>query len=259
MEISDLPPPEYQPSSLSKQESLLSRSYSLTQSATNVISRTLTKVGFDREIPYMANDTEVSCSICLETMDEEQGDLLTVSACAHVFHKTCIAKWKEVSRKCPCCRGPLSEEIGPTYSLLQNLQNLPEANVLLPVNKSDIYVNVIFCALGIGYVLSLVSLYIVGFVLFLLLTFIASIYMSHEFMYGNNIFYILGVLIGLSFAFSCLACCSALGCVLQVLYVLFRTLKFYVMILMCKARWTDAYSFIIQRTLDMNAHICDQM
>jgi len=257
MKISDLPPPAYKPPTLSKQGSLLSRSYSLTQSATNVISRTLTNVGLNK-IPYRVNDTEISCSICLEAMDEEQGDLHTVSACSHVFHKTCIAKWKKESRKCPCCRGPLSEEIGPTNSFLHKLQNLPEENVLLPLQKSDICVNVIFCAVGIAYSLSLLSLYIVGFVLILLIFFIASIYISRENLHGNNIFHILCVIIGLSLGFSFLACCLALGGVLEILYVLFRTLKFYMMILKCKIRWIDAASFIIQRTFDVNAHLFDQ-
>merc|ERR1719474_1174914 len=108
-------------------------------------------------------------------MDEEQGDLSTVPACSHVFHKTCLAKWKKVSRKCPCCRGPLPEEIGPTYTILQILQNLPAEEVLLDIKKCDICANVIFCAVGVDYSLSLLPLFIVALVILLLMALCQSI------------------------------------------------------------------------------------
>jgi len=154
MEVSDIPPPPYQPTP--SDEGIFFRSDSLTKSATNVISRALTNVGFTNEMPYRVGDSEILCSICLETMDEEQGNLFTVSACSHTFHKTCIAKWKEVSRRCPCCRGPLPDEIGPTNS---SLRNLP-AEEVVHMNESVICVNVIFCAVGVAYPIFLLSVFI---------------------------------------------------------------------------------------------------
>lgn len=55
-----------------------------------------------------------TCSICKENihqsgMLEQPQDLLENSAsvcigkCSHVFHKTCITKWLEVSQNCPLC------------------------------------------------------------------------------------------------------------------------------------------------------------
>lgn len=234
-------PPPYQPQILSKQKSLFSTSYSLTRSATGVIIRTLSSVGINIEIPKIVNGSEMSCSICLEAMDEEQGDLLTVSACSHIFHRTCIAKWKQVSRKCPCCRGPLSDEIGPTSNaILRILQNLPEDEVLRDITKCDIYANVIFCALGIAYSLSLIPLFMVGSV-------IIFVFIICYVCFQVPCFIIVTLPVGLIG--------MGLACVLQILYLIFRTLKFYMKILMCKLRWIDAYSFIIQRTSEVSEHI----
>jgi len=217
----------------------------LTKSATNVISRALTNVGFTNEMPYRVGDSEILCSICLETMDEEQGNLFTVSACSHTFHKTCIAKWKEVSRRCPCCREPLPDEIGPTNS---SLRNLPTEEVV-HIKESVICMNVIFCAVGVAYPLFLLSVFIayesLAFGIFVVLTFWLAIYRA--FQEESNL--ITGTIIIICIMYPLLVCCMVFAFMSQILYMLFRTLKFYVKVLMCKIRWIDAYNLIIHRTI----------
>lgn len=48
------------------------------------------------------NDTEDTCSICLENYKkgEEQLSLL----CNHQYHKKCITEWFKIKSTCPCCR-----------------------------------------------------------------------------------------------------------------------------------------------------------
>ena len=54
------------------------------------------KVYLDKEF----NEIDTQCAICYE-----QGDYQL--KCGHIFHKKCIAKWKERSRSCPLCRAAL--------------------------------------------------------------------------------------------------------------------------------------------------------
>src|SRR5690606_27533458 len=42
-----------------------------------------------------------TCPVCLERMDEAATGLLTI-ICQHVFHCSCLTKWKDSS--CPVCR-----------------------------------------------------------------------------------------------------------------------------------------------------------
>lgn len=51
-------------------------------------------------IPLKNLKTEDTCTICLETLDEE-----TISLpCNHLFHKSCIIPWLENKSTCPLCR-----------------------------------------------------------------------------------------------------------------------------------------------------------
>jgi len=243
-----IPPPPYS-QTLSKQGSLLSKSHSLTQSATNVISRALTKVGLNNEIPYRCNDSEILCSICLDAMEEEKGDLLTVSACAHTFHRTCIAKWKKVSRKCPCCRGKLADEIGPTNTVLQNLLNLPDEEVVvLDRNENDMAKSRGNPCVGFILPLLLVPCFIASEALIFgilfplcLLGYILAMFKEES----DILFFIIGIIF---------VCGPVLCFMLQIFYLLFRSLKFYVYVSMGKIHWNDAMPFIIQRTISLTKH-----
>merc|ERR1719334_739484 len=75
---------------------------------------TLNNVSTYDSMSYIWDGTEKQCSICLEAMLEEDGNIFTVTACSHSYHKKCITEWKKLSNKCPLCRGLLPEEIGPT-------------------------------------------------------------------------------------------------------------------------------------------------
>jgi len=260
METADListpitPPPYAE--TFRNQGSLLFRSDSLAQSATNVISRALTKVGLTNEIPYRYNDTEILCSICLDAMEEEKGDLLTVSACAHTFHRICIEKWKEVSRKCPCCRGALADEIGPTKSILQNLVTLPAEEVVLDRNEDDMAINCRNPLLGFILPFILVPFFIAyealifGILVFpLLLVAIYNISIG-----GNTIMVSICASIIVFIWYPFIICGMVLCFMFQILYMLFRSLKFYVYALAGKISWNDAMPFIIQRTISVTAH-----
>jgi len=49
------------------------------------------------------NDTETTCSICLE--EYKENDSVFFGDCHHLFHRECIEKWlKQHDRKCPYCR-----------------------------------------------------------------------------------------------------------------------------------------------------------
>ena len=101
---------------------------------------------------------EVLYSICLEEMDEEEGNMFKVPACSHTYHIDCIAKWKKTSRKCPCCRGALPEDLGPT-SELQNMSfsEFPQREVPQNMSTSDIFGNIAFSLVGVTYPLLLCS------------------------------------------------------------------------------------------------------
>ena len=50
------------------------------------------------------------CVICLESMvcDTKKMDLIKVTDCGHMFHKSCLSKWKK--NVCPTCRHPISNK-----------------------------------------------------------------------------------------------------------------------------------------------------
>jgi len=193
----------------------------------------------------------------LEGMDEEEGNLLTVSQCSHTFHMHCIARWKEVSRKCPCCRGPLPDDIGPTFS---RLMNIPAEGVSSDMTRCAIFVNVIFCPVGIVYPLLLLSLFLafgtICFGIFVILILFLSIYavFDDEENHFSSAICISIVLCIMSpfFAYFLVAAYTV-----QIFYALYRTLKFYVNVFMCNMRWSSAYSFIIQRTITVTSYLMD--
>tara|TARA_B100000989_G_C19510608_1_gene458835 strand:+ start:308 stop:745 length:438 start_codon:yes stop_codon:yes gene_type:complete len=49
-------------------------------------------------------ESELECSICLESIDSDSGNLF-ITACNHHFHNFCIKKWyNEKNKSCPICR-----------------------------------------------------------------------------------------------------------------------------------------------------------
>ena len=46
-------------------------------------------------------ETDYSCSICIDVIDEKT---ITLKKCGHTFHKFCIQQWYQKSNTCPLCR-----------------------------------------------------------------------------------------------------------------------------------------------------------
>jgi hypothetical protein len=46
-------------------------------------------------------ESDYSCSICIDVIDEET---ITLKRCGHTFHKFCIQQWYQKSNTCPLCR-----------------------------------------------------------------------------------------------------------------------------------------------------------
>lgn len=53
----------------------------------------------------VARDTGKTCSICMETIFDNDIEVLP---CAHVYHSRCISRWAMEQQNCPECRCPLA-------------------------------------------------------------------------------------------------------------------------------------------------------
>ena len=47
------------------------------------------------------------CSVCLEPIELDVAFL----TCYHVFHKTCVDKWRRIENKCPMCKLDFSKKL----------------------------------------------------------------------------------------------------------------------------------------------------
>jgi len=214
---------------------------------TSSIGTALTSAEAKNEVPLITSDVDNSCVICLEAMDEEQGNLFTIPSCNHSFHSKCIAEWKKRSTQCPCCRGLLPEKKGRTWS---TLQNIPPEDTLLDITRLEMLENLIFCAVWIVYPLCIVSTLVsveiasigVGIIPFFFLV-VYNFFRTKEYLFACCLVIILCLLFPLVIVFLITAV------IVQIFYMLYRTLKFYAMVLMCRIRWNYGDSFIIGRTI----------
>lgn len=57
------------------------------------------------------NDTDIKCSICLDSMCESNSSNLQIveTTCHHFFHRNCIVTWLREHRKCPLCQKDFNE------------------------------------------------------------------------------------------------------------------------------------------------------
>jgi len=188
---------------------------------------------------YPGDDTEMLCSICLEVMDEEEGNLVTVPGCLDTFHSDCIAEWKQISLKCPICQGALLNELG-------SIPNLPPEDVSWEILTAfDIFINVFFSLVGIAYPLCLFSLYITLQTILFGLSGGISVAVFPFLVVGccfneNRPYLSLALLIVSPF----FVCFALIAYVLDVFYLFYWTLKFYLMVFMCKMRWSDTFDFM---------------
>lgn len=171
--------------------------------------------------------------------------MLTVSACSHTFHIDCIAKWTKINPKCPCCRAPLPDEIDTTLSKLRKM------------NVSDIFSNVIFNPLGITHPLCLI------FLILMLETFLFGPAVIFFFFY---VFYHIYEDDAISATCSSFTICilsplffsvAVAALILQIFYLLYWTLKFYATVFMCKIYCSDAFGFIVERTITLTYRFFD--
>ncbi len=55
-------------------------------------------------------DKTVNCSICLETILQNQeniaNDEVLATTCAHLFHESCLIPWLKLNSNCPNCKTP---------------------------------------------------------------------------------------------------------------------------------------------------------
>jgi len=210
-------------------------------------------------IPYVFDSSSgYLCSICLDSLDEEEAEIYTVPKCEHIFHKRCITLWKKESSKCPCCRGPLPSEIGPTFSVLENI---PVAEELPEMSWEAVQANVIFSPVGalspVCLVLLFIMLEVAVFGIFLVIIFSMAIYVIfHETQQFYSTICLVVILIVL-FPFVIIFLLVSFVC--QVGYILYRTGRFYYNVFSCNMRWTGATSFIINRTVILTIYAFEQL
>jgi len=206
-------------------------------------------------INSLSTSAEALCAICLEALDEEKGDLYTVAACSHTYHKQCIATLKKHSTKCPCCRGPLPDEIGATVSWLKNI---PREDVVPEMTTEGMLENLIFGLIGIIWPVSIVALFVLFetacFAIFVVLIFFMAIHVIFAEESHNTTSAICFVII-LCIVFPILIVILVICFVLQVFYTLFRTVVFYANIFSCRMRWSNASKFIITRTVILITYV----
>jgi len=203
------------------------------------------------------DSVETLCAICLQTMDEEMGGLYTVTGCSHVYHKQCISRWTKNSRKCPCCRGPLADDLGLTLSGLHSVVN---NEVMQEMTRAGFLENVIFSPIGVAWPICLVFLFLVFetacFGFFIPLVLLMSLYVIFQ-EESQNIASCICLVIVLCLMFPPVTVMLLSCFILQVFYILYRTVAFYVNVFSCKMRWRSANIFIINRTVALLTYAVD--
>jgi len=210
-------------------------------------------------IPYVFDSSSgYLCSICLDSLDEEKAEIYTVPNCEHIFHKRCITLWKKESSTCPCCRGPLPLEIGPTYSVLENIpvdEEPPE------MSWEAVQANVIFSPVGaispVCLILLFILLEVAVLAIFIVTTFSMAMYVIfQETEHFYSTIYLVVILLIL-FPFVIIFLLVSFVC--QFGYLLYRTGRFYYNVFSCNMRWTGAMSYIINRTVILTVYAFEQL
>jgi Ring finger domain len=74
----------------------------------------------DAENIDLLTDDVISCSVCLETINDV--DIHRTDACQHTFHKPCLDKWLESHNTCPECRIVIFETHAHIFHLFHLIQ-----------------------------------------------------------------------------------------------------------------------------------------
>jgi len=287
MELPEITSPSKSPS-LSNNRHWFSRSNSIPLSAINGMCITLKNITTEESISYLGDDTKKRCSICLEVMLEEEGNIFTVTACSHAYHIKCITEWKKLSNECPCCRGLLPEEIGPTNPRSPHLMNedmlapaasfqpimdtfpvLQITNEMIENNRQenhyrnrevrlvqhmtddDMITNAVLFPLGIVYPMLLFCL-LVGYLLVVAFPFcVIFCFLKIPYdTYDSEAPLMTTVIVILIYIkYPLYVLLAGVALIGFICYIFCKTLEFYVKAFTCKVRWKSARNFIVTRPL----------
>jgi len=195
------------------------------------------------------------CAICLEDMDEENGEIYIIPLCEHKFHETCVRRWKKEKATCPSCRGDMPEELGPTDEHIWIGNRQLTVNVRPPPRPTfcHIFCTILQTPFGILYSLIVVILFIVFELLFfiLLIFFILAYAQWYTWVETEDINWCGRICHSITsiILFPFLLVAMTL---LWISYtrVLFCNLgSFYKKVVTCQCRWTDAFSETVMSTI----------
>lgn len=195
------------------------------------------------------------CAICLEEMDEEEGEIYTIPICQHKFHETCLRRWKKEKATCPVCRGVVPDEVGLTNKhfwigsrqLTINTREPPQATCF------HIFSTILLAPLGILYSLLIVICYAI-LVLFLFL-FMSLFFLGFSQWYafiGEESYSICGriyqsVTSIILFPFLFIVMIFTWVCHLHLL--LTKLGSYYKKVVTCRCRWSDGFSETVLPTI----------
>ena len=75
----------------------------------NNLDEAITNVTMESMLCSNNIDTDVKCSICLDSLCEENDKQIVKTTCNHYFHRSCIVTWLREHRKCPLCQKDFNE------------------------------------------------------------------------------------------------------------------------------------------------------
>jgi len=213
--------------------------------------------------------SNLMCAICFEALVSEHGNVYTIPGCCHKFHEDCLRRWKREKATCPFCRGILPDELGETGVnidlsddmdyIVQRLQEIIQEMEFNPVNQSlpwkAVLVNAIMCPFGCLFPpLLLVLLWTFEIISFGIGAVVLPFYLIRIVLVEIQTGYACKK-VGLIFAmFGCYPLFIVAGLVVlvvfQILYSILLSVSFYIGMLRCQRRWTDAYKVIVQGTFE---------
>jgi len=232
---------------------LFDRYTSLRQSLQNIISIASQSSQRTRSLsPQQIEQANLGqmCAICFEDMDVESGEIFIIPICKHKFHEACIRRWKKEKATCPNCRGVMPEELGPTdeHFWIGNRQFTINARPPPEFTCRRICLSTLQAPLGIVYSLLVISSCLVFEVILFIMVIIFLLGFVQWYtwveeedirMYGRICQSIVFIII---YPFMFLA--ILLFWMAHLGTLLYKLVSFYMNVMTCKCRWTDAISLI---------------
>jgi len=195
------------------------------------------------------------CAICLEEMDEENGEIYTIPICQHKFHEECVKRWKKEKATCPSCRGVMPEELGLTnrHFWIGNRQMTINAREPPQPTFCHIFSTLLFSPLGILYSLLVVLSYaVLVLMLFLFMVLFFLVFSQWYALTGEDQNSMCGRIcqsITSIILFPFLVLAMFLTWICQMHLLLTHLGTYYKKIVTCECRWTDAFSETVLPTI----------